>query len=82
MVFRKNDLGYTRVFFTLVRKYGNSIQRNRAKRIVKEIFRLQKQDLKPGWDFALILFPGSTDFHDLNIKVSKLFSKAGLFLSD
>ncbi|MBI9103553.1 MAG: ribonuclease P protein component [Spirochaetales bacterium] len=81
IVFRKNELGYTRGFFTLVRKFGNSIQRNRAKRLIKEVFRIQKHELEPGWDLAFILFPGNTDFHDLNQQVSKLFSRAGLFFN-
>ncbi len=82
MVILKNGLDYNRAFFTLVRKFGNSIQRNRAKRIVKEVFRLRKQELRPGWDFAFILFPGNYDFHELNKQADRSFNKAGLLSTD
>ena len=79
MVYAGNNLDYNRVFFTLVRKFGNSVERNRAKRVFKEIYRIRKQMLLPGWDLAFILFPGNYDFNELEKQIDLLFKKTGLF---
>ena len=82
MVYTRNRLEFSRVFFTLVRKFGNSVQRNRAKRVFKEIYRIHKQSILPGWDIAFILFPGSYDFNDLGKQFDLLLKKTGLFSGD
>lgn len=79
LVYTRNDLSETRVFVTLVRKYGNSIQRNRAKRIVREVYRNHKSILQPGWDLGFILFPGNDGFHTRETQIIGLITKAGLF---
>lgn len=79
LVYRKNALSETRVFVTLVKKYGNSVQRNRAKRVVKEVYRNNKAILRPGWDLGFILFPGRDDFRSRQKQVMGLIRKAGLF---
>lgn len=79
MVYSRNQLDNNRVFFTLVRKFGNSVQRNRARRVFKEIYRINKQEILPGWDIAFILFPGSYDFNELGKQFNLLLKKTGLF---
>jgi len=45
-----NDLGYARLGLSVSRKFGKAVKRNRAKRILREIFRRHKE-----------LFPASHD---------------------
>ena len=54
-----NGLGYSRIVVSVSTKFGNSPQRNRIRRIVKEAFRLSKHDLPEGLDFAVLPRRGS-----------------------
>ncbi|KPP89688.1 MAG: ribonuclease P protein component RnpA [Rhodobacteraceae bacterium HLUCCA08] len=47
--------GPARIGFTCSRKVGNAVARNRAKRRLREIARLELPALaRPGWDYVLI----------------------------
>lgn len=80
-MFIANDLGFSRFMVTLVRHYGNSIQRNRAKRIGREIYRLNKHRIKPGFDIVMVFFPDEDDYLPRETQMLKLFKKAGLYSS-
>jgi ribonuclease P protein component len=54
----KNDLPYNRIGFTQIRKYGNAPERNRARRLGKEAYRLLRSRLKSGFDLVLLVYPG------------------------
>ncbi|TRD22196.1 ribonuclease P protein component [Palleronia caenipelagi] len=44
-----------RVGYTCSKKVGNAVARNRAKRRLREVVRLELPDLgRPGWDYVLI----------------------------
>lgn len=50
-----------RVGFTCSKKVGNAVARNRAKRRLREIARLELPvHGRPGWDYVLIGRPGAT----------------------
>ena len=48
-----NHLNYSRLGITASRHFGNAVQRNRFKRIVREAFRLEKSELWKGFDFNI-----------------------------
>lgn len=50
----KNDLGLTRTCFLASKKVGNSVVRNRARRLMKESFRQIKDRLPEGYDLIFI----------------------------
>lgn len=50
----KNQLDYTRVGFSVTKKIGNSVVRNRVKRRMREICRLNFLNIKKGYDIIFI----------------------------
>ncbi len=49
----KNGLGYNRLAYLASKKVGNSVQRNRARRLMRESVR-QIGDLEQGYDIIII----------------------------
>lgn len=52
--YKKNGLPYNRIAFLASKKVGNSVARNRARRLMKESFRLSEIILPEGYDFIFI----------------------------
>lgn len=51
---KKNGLKINRLGITTSKKIGGAVQRNRAKRIIKEAYRLLEKDLPQGYDFVIV----------------------------
>ena len=50
----QNNLPYNRTAFLASKKVGNSVSRNRARRLMKEAFRLRNFELVSGYDLIFI----------------------------
>ena len=89
----KNDLPYNRICFTFSRGFGNAVNRNRARRLGREAFRLLKPRLSGGYDLILLVYPESDTVSERSFttrlfttmtlsgsmsQIESLFSKAGL----
>ncbi len=75
----KNPLGKgNRVVFVTVRSFAGAVQRNRAKRIAREAWRLNKHRFNLGYDVAVVLYPEISDFSDCSGSLLFLLRKAGL----
>jgi ribonuclease P protein component len=77
-----NSLNRNRIVVIPVKKYGNAVQRNRIRRQIKEIWRIEKTQFKNGFDFAFVVYPGKVLDHETQRKyLIDLFSKADVYLS-
>ena len=54
LFFMKNGLDYNRTAFLASKKVGNSVQRNRARRLMRECWRKHRENLPAGYDFIII----------------------------
>jgi len=52
--FKKNNLDYNREAFLASKKVGNSVKRNRARRLMKESYRIYKESIPLGNDIIFI----------------------------
>lgn len=73
-----NGLGLSRYGFSVSRRVGKAVVRNRVKRLLREI--LRHTALKPGWDIVFIARSKAADvkFADFEQAAHKLLSRAGL----
>ena len=51
---RKNNLGHCRLGITVSTKLGGAVVRNRARRRLREAYRLSAEHLRPGYDLVLV----------------------------
>ena len=48
-----NELDTCRLGLTVTRKFGGAARRNRAKRLLREVFRLHRHELSPALDLVV-----------------------------
>jgi ribonuclease P protein component len=73
----ENDRPYSRVGFSVSRKYGGAVQRNRLRRLFREAYRLIKAELPVGLDLVLIpRTQGEPTLEELQKSLSKLIKQA------
>lgn len=54
LYYKKNNLGVNRFGITVSKKIGCSVKRNRAKRLIRESYRLVENKLSVGYDFIFV----------------------------
>lgn len=80
MIYNRSKSGKVQVGFSVSKKLGNSVTRNRVKRRLREAFRPMIPDIKPGYDIIFIARDPSVnaEFDYLVHSMSGLLIKAGL----
>ena len=78
----KTGNAVSRLGMSVGRKVGSSVVRNRLKRRIREIFRLHKHLLKPGYDIIINPREGDSKYGELEKAMLGFFSSAGLMIRD
>ena len=78
LVYAPNGNQYSRFAVCPVRKYGSAVERNRAKRICRELFRTTKDTIAPGYDIVFVIYPGKDTFKVRKGQFDELLEKARL----
>lgn len=78
----RNGLPYNRIGFSIRKKVGKSVIRNRIRRIYREAFLHMEDKLQTGYDFIVIARKPSAavSFHDACKELHNLCRKAQLLL--
>ncbi len=73
-----NGLGVSRFGFTVGKRVGNAVVRNRIKRRLREVAR--HSEVARGWDLVVVARgeAASADFHKLGLALTSLLRRAGV----
>ncbi len=79
----RNRQGRNRLGLTCGKAVGNAVRRNRAKRVMRESFRLLEQELKQGFDIVIVARSRAVDksFWDVDADVRAAMQKLEMFVS-
>ncbi|MCL2232541.1 MAG: ribonuclease P protein component, partial [Treponema sp.] len=58
----RNGLPHNRIAFTFSRKFGKAVERNRSRRLSREVYRQLRSKLLQGYDLVLLVYPGRDVF--------------------
>ena len=77
---RRNGTKTSRLGITTGVKLGRAVDRNRARRRIRECYRLQEAKLKPGWDIVVVARSAAIDgdFAELERSLLRLCGKLKL----
>jgi ribonuclease P protein component len=64
VIYLKNSLPFTRLAISIKKKFGKAHKRNKLRRIIKEIFRKNKQSVRDHYDILIIPRKGLSDSFD------------------
>ncbi|WP_313756652.1 ribonuclease P protein component [Tissierella sp.] len=80
---RKNSVGNSRVGYSITKKIGNSVVRNKIRRKMKEIYRLNFNNIKSNYDLIFIPKKNVVDisYKELESAMLHILKLAGMLTS-
>lgn len=80
---RKNRIATNRVGVTVSKKLGHAVVRNRVRRRLREVYRLNEERFRPGWDIVVVARSRciKASFSELTAAYLSLAQKAGILLT-
>jgi ribonuclease P protein component len=81
---RKNRTSTNRVGITVGKKLGHAVVRNRVRRRLREVYRLNEDKFQPGWDIVVVARTKAINasFQTLTNNYLSLARKAGILISE
>lgn len=81
LYYRRSGRRSTRLGLTVGTKIGSAVVRNRIKRRIREIYRLEEPLMQPGYDLVIVARSRAktADYHTLERELKKAFAAAGLY---
>ncbi len=81
---RRNRTATNRVGITVSKKLGHAVVRNRIRRRIREVYRLNEDKFQPGWDIVVVVRNRAidADFDKLTAAYLYLADKAGILKKD
>lgn len=82
LYYTKNKLKMNRIGITTSKKIGKAVERNRARRIIREAYRQIEPETLTGYDFVFVARGRTVKLKSTDIKnvLMKLFSSAGVLV--
>ena len=68
VLYRKNGLKYTRTAFVASKKVGNSVNRNRSRRLMRAAFRAFQPNIASGYDIIFVARAAITDCKEKDVE--------------
>ncbi len=78
IIYCRNRLEWSRIAVTFRRGFGNSVERNKAKRLVKEIYRNLKGKISGGYDIIFLVNRKDLTYTEIAKSFISLCKNAGL----
>lgn len=79
LVYRSNESDISRLLITLRKKFGTAVERNRARRLVKEAYRNHKCGIRSGYDIACVVYRKDMSYAKTAEALISLLKQAGLY---
>lgn len=78
---KENGIGITRFGFSISKKIGNAVIRNRRKRLLREVFKKHQECIRKGYDIVVVARVTDEQdpvFQDIERDILKILKKGGL----
>ena len=77
---RRNRLNTNRVGITVSKKLGHAVVRNRVRRRIREVYRLNEEQFAQGWDIVMVARSRAIgcSFDELTKSCLKMAAEAGI----
>ena len=76
---QKNKDGKTRLGIAIRKEVKSSILRNRLKRVIREIYRLNENKIKKGFDVIILINKPDDNYNNIKFSIENGFRKLNMY---